>query len=161
MSRRVQKGRGAASNKDSRFLEHSRSDIDDGWFRDETDSTTSLATEKTRKILARNNSPDVPFSVSINPYKGCEHGCAYCFARPTHAYLDLSPGLDFETKIFAKPEAATLLKNELQDSRYKPEVIALGANTDPYQPLQLRSFCPSLFMSGAYGSVSPGRASRG
>lgn len=140
MSRRVQKGRGAASNENSRFLDHSRIDIDDGWYREEDDSgispKTQVFSDKTQKILARNNSPDVPFSVSINPYKGCEHGCTYCFARPTHAYLDLSPGLDFETKIFAKPEAARLLKNELQNPGYKPEVIALGANTDAYQPVE-------------------------
>lgn len=140
MTRQTKKGRGVASNENSRFLEYRTVEIDDGWHRGEDDINISPKTEvfneKTRKILTRNSSPDVPFSVSINPYKGCEHGCAYCFARPTHAYLDLSPGLDFETKIFAKPEAAALLKKELENPRYVPEVIALGANTDAYQPVE-------------------------
>ncbi|MGD8570579.1 MAG: PA0069 family radical SAM protein, partial [Gammaproteobacteria bacterium] len=89
-----------------------------------------------KNILIRNSSPDIPFNVSINPYKGCEHGCAYCYARPTHAYLDLSPGLDFETKIFAKPGAARLLSKAFDRPGYQPEVIAVGANTDPYQPVE-------------------------
>ncbi len=92
--------------------------------------------DKSRTILTRNNSPDIPFNVSINPYKGCEHGCAYCYARPTHAYLDLSPGLDFETRIYTKPDAAVLLRKAFDAPGYRPEVIALGANTDPYQPVE-------------------------
>src|SRR5262245_12012218 len=97
---------------------------------------TSVTPEKTRTILSRNDSPDVPFDRSINPYKGCEHGCVYCFARPTHSYLGLSPGLDSETRIFSKPDAARLLREELRRPGYRPEVIALGANTDPYQPVE-------------------------
>ena len=89
-----------------------------------------------RTIIARNDSPDIPFTQSINPYQGCEHGCIYCYARPTHAYLDLSPGLDFETKLFAKPNAAALLRAELAKPGYRCEPIALGANTDPYQPIE-------------------------
>ncbi len=97
---------------------------------------TVVSPDASRSILARNDSPDVPFSVSINPYRGCEHGCVYCFARPTHAYLGLSPGLDFETRIFSKPRAAELLRKEFLASRYQCEPIALGANTDPYQPVE-------------------------
>src|SRR5207253_533353 len=89
-----------------------------------------------RPILARNDSPDIPFTQSINPYQGCEHGCIYCYARPSHAYLDLSPGLDFETKLFAKPNAAALLRTELAHPGYRCEPIALGTNTDPYQPIE-------------------------
>lgn len=140
MAKQPKKGRGAVSNENSRFLQHTSVEFDDGWHRDEDEininPATQIFTDKSKKILTRNSSPDVPFSVSINPYKGCEHGCTYCFARPTHAYLDLSPGLDFETKIFAKPDAATLLKKELENPRYKPELIALGANTDAYQPVE-------------------------
>lgn len=97
---------------------------------------TEIFTEASKSILARNNSPDIPFNVSINPYKGCEHGCAYCYARPAHAYLDLSPGLDFETKIYTKPDAAALLREAFDKPSYRSEVIALGANTDPYQPVE-------------------------
>jgi DNA repair photolyase len=97
---------------------------------------TEVFVDRARTVLTRNDSPDVPFDVSINPYRGCEHGCAYCFARPSHAYLNLSPGLDFETKIFAKPEAAGLLARELAKPRYVCAPIALGTNTDPYQPLE-------------------------
>jgi len=139
MEKHSKKGRGAVSNENSRFLENTTVEIDDGWYREEDidiSPRTQIFTEKTKKILTHNSSPDVPFNVSINPYKGCEHGCAYCFARPTHAYLDLSPGLDFETKIFSKPDAARLLVTELQNPRYRPEVIALGANTDAYQPAE-------------------------
>jgi DNA repair photolyase len=98
--------------------------------------STTVTPEKTRTILSRNDSPDISFDRSINPYKGCEHGCVYCFARPTHSYLGLSPGLDFETKIFSKPDAARLLREELRRPGYRCEVIALGANTDPYQPVE-------------------------
>ena len=133
------KGRGIASNNASRFLEQHTENVDDGWYRD-TDGlsrpVTEVYTDHSKTILTRNTSPDIPFNVSINPYKGCEHGCAYCYARPTHAYLDLSPGLDFETKIHAKPDAAMLLEKAFDSPGYRPEVIALGANTDPYQPLE-------------------------
>lgn len=140
MERRHRKGRGSISNDNSRFVELSVEAVDDGWYQEDDALTKSVNTEifvdKSKTILTRNKSPDVPFNISINPYKGCEHGCAYCFARPTHAYLDLSPGLDFETKIFAKPDAAELLKKELESQRYQPQVIALGANTDAYQPIE-------------------------
>ncbi|MDZ7662634.1 PA0069 family radical SAM protein [Thiohalophilus sp.] len=131
------KGRGAGSNVVSRFVELKREAVDDGWEPAErTPLRTELFTDTSRTIISSNNSPDVPFTYSINPYKGCEHGCCYCFARPTHAYLDLSPGLDFESKIFAKPDAAGLLTKELGKHSYVPKVIALGANTDAYQPLE-------------------------
>jgi DNA repair photolyase len=140
MSKKGIKGRGIVSNTSSRFLKYSTAAIDDGWFNEPDDSTTRLATEvftdNSKSILSRNNSPDIPFDVSINPYKGCEHGCAYCYARPTHAYLDLSPGLDFETKIYTKPDAAALLREAFDKPGHQPKVIALGANTDPYQPVE-------------------------
>ncbi|MDO8878777.1 MAG: PA0069 family radical SAM protein, partial [Pseudolabrys sp.] len=99
---------------------------------------TTVQADATRKIITRNSSPDIGFDRSINPYRGCEHGCAYCFARPTHAYLGLSPGLDFESKLFVKPEAADLLERELASPNYSPKVIAIGTNTDPYQPIERR-----------------------
>ena len=140
MSQKSIKGRGVASNTSSRFLTCSTEAIDDGWFSDPEDSTprpaTKIFVEQSKTILSRNRSPDIPFNASINPYKGCEHGCAYCYARPTHAYLDLSPGLDFETKIYTKPDAAALLRKTFDKPSYRPEVIALGANTDPYQPVE-------------------------
>jgi DNA repair photolyase len=101
-----------------------------------TPITTTVTPETTRTIITRNDSPDVPFDLSINPYKGCEHGCIYCFARPTHAYLGLSPGLDFESRIFSKPDAAARLREQFAKPSYRPQVIALGANTDPYQPAE-------------------------
>jgi DNA repair photolyase len=97
---------------------------------------TTVTAEPARTILTANDSPDIPFDRSINPYKGCEHGCVYCFARPSHSYLDLSPGLDFETRIFSKPGAAKLLRETLRKPSYRCEVLALGANTDPYQPVE-------------------------
>lgn len=131
------KGRGVDSNAISRFSEYRREAVDDGWGPDEQSPLrTELLIDCSRTIISRNNSPDVPFTRSINPYKGCEHGCSYCFARPTHAYLGLSPGLDFESKIFAKPDAAVLLEKEFGKRRYIPDVIALGANTDAYQPIE-------------------------
>jgi len=136
-----QRGRGALDNPTSRFEAQRCVEADDGWDTIEAeapDLATVVQAELSRTILSTNTSPDVPFSQSINPYKGCEHGCVYCFARPTHAYLGLSPGLDFETRIFSKPEAARLLKKELSKPSYKPKVIALGANTDPYQPAERR-----------------------
>jgi DNA repair photolyase len=132
------KGRGTAYNPPVRFERESREAFDDGW--DEFDDTpppqTTLMRDATRSIIARNDSPDLSFDRSINPYRGCEHGCIYCFARPTHAYLGLSPGLDFETKIVFKPEAATLLEKELSKPGYIPQPIVLGSNTDPYQPVE-------------------------
>lgn len=131
------KGRGACDNPDSRFSAYSRESFDDGWTEDERAQVkTQHFTDASRSIISYNQSPDIPFDRSINPYKGCEHGCAYCFARPSHAYLDLSPGLDFETKIFSKPNAAELLADELAKPAYKVAPIALGVNTDAYQPLE-------------------------
>lgn len=134
------KGRGIVSNTGSRFLSRQTEEIDDGWYSDtEAEASrpaTEIFTDTSKTILTRNASPDIPFNVSINPYKGCEHGCAYCYARPTHAYLDLSPGLDFESRIYAKPDAAKLLRQAFDRPSYRPEVIALGANTDPYQPVE-------------------------
>lgn len=115
----------------------------DDWFADDADAPqhkTTVRPEHSKTILSRNQSPDVPFAVSINPYRGCEHGCVYCFARPTHAYLDLSPGLDFETQLIAKPDAPALLRKELAKRNYVCQPIALGSNTDPYQPVE-RSHC--------------------
>src|SRR5438876_5893686 len=99
---------------------------------------TTVTADATRKIIARNDSPDISFDRSINPYRGCEHGCVYCFARPTHAYLGLSPGLDFESKLFMKPNAPELLERELSAPDYSPKTIAIGTNTDPYQPIERR-----------------------
>lgn len=131
------KGRGAAGNPDPRFVDHTRETVDDGWEPQERSTLrTEVRIDSSRSIISYNRSPDVPFDRSINPYRGCEHGCAYCFARPTHAYLDLSPGLDFESKIFAKPNAARLLATELARPGYRPAPLALGINTDAYQPLE-------------------------
>jgi len=133
------KGRGAISNETGRYELHARVAIDDGWGPGEDGPAmprTTVGRDSSRSVIARNSSPDVPFDRSINPYRGCEHGCVYCFARPTHAWLGLSPGLDFETRLFAKPDAARLLEQELAQPGYEPEVIALGANTDPYQPAE-------------------------
>ena len=133
------KGRGAADNPQCRFERHGREPYDDGWER-KADEAPAPRTEVTlvqaRSIISRNNSPDIPFAQSINPYQGCEHGCIYCYARPSHAYLGLSPGLDFETKLFAKANAAQLLRAELSRPGYRCEVISIGANTDPYQPIE-------------------------
>ncbi len=137
---RAHKGRGAVSNQVGRFEAQARVAVDDGWEPDPEDELPTLRThvarDATRTIISRNESPDIPFTQSINPYRGCEHGCVYCYARPTHAYLGLSPGLDFETKLFAKPEAAMLLAAELRKPGYKPMAIAMGTNTDPYQPVE-------------------------
>src|SRR5262249_40267405 len=115
-----------------------REAIDDGWqnLEDLPPFKTEVQIEKPRTAITRNESPDIPFDRSINPYRGCEHGCIYCFARPTHAYMGLSAGLDFEAKLFAKPDAAKLLERELAKPGYKPRVIAIGTNTDPYQPIE-------------------------
>lgn len=135
------KGRGAASNPEGRFETSAREAFDDGWMRadePEPHPATQVTEEAARSIISRNDSPDVPFDQSINPYRGCEHGCIYCFARPSHAYLNLSPGLDFETKLFAKTNAAELLRAELAKPGYCCSPINLGANTDPYQPIERR-----------------------
>lgn len=137
------KGRGAGSNSRSRFEAWTREqeivDPDPGEVGTEpSNCKTSVTEQRARSIISRNTSPDIPFDQSINPYLGCEHGCVYCYARPTHAYLGLSPGIDFETKIFAKANAAELLRIELSKKSYTPALIALGANTDPYQPAERR-----------------------
>ena len=134
------RGRGAQSNASGRYEPMARIAFDDGWQSlDELPAfKTTVAVDATRKVIARNDSPDIGFDRSINPYRGCEHGCVYCFARPTHAYLGLSPGLDFESKLLVKPEAADLLARELSVPNYQPKVIAIGTNTDPYQPIERR-----------------------
>lgn len=136
----ARKGRGAVSNAAGRYETQGRVRIDDGWGTDPDAELpplrTTLQADSSRTVIARNDSPDIPFVQSINPYRGCEHGCVYCYARPTHAYLGLSPGLDFETKLFFKPDAAKLLAAELRKPGYKPMAIALGSNTDPYQPVE-------------------------
>ncbi len=136
---RPRKGRGAVSNRSGRFEAHERAAVDDGWDDPDDDLPplrTTLTVDSARTVITRNRSPDVPFDRSINPYRGCEHGCVYCFARPTHAFLGLSPGLDFETKLFYKPDAAALLEQELRRPGYAPRTIAMGTNTDPYQPTE-------------------------
>lgn len=132
------KGRGATLSPDNRYCDVQRELVDDGWFQNEQPDkvATQLLIDSARKIITYNQSPDVPFDRSINPYRGCEHGCVYCFARPTHAWLDLSPGIDFETKLFYKPEAPELLKKELAHKNYRPAPISLGINTDAYQPAE-------------------------
>src|SRR6267143_1421089 len=131
--------RGARSFVAGRFETVAREPFDDGWTPEEKDAAelqTSVTEERARSIISRNDSPDIGFSQSINPYRGCEHGCIYCYARPSHAYLELSPGLDFETKLFAKTNAAELLRAELSKPGYAPSPIAIGANTDCYQPIE-------------------------
>jgi len=130
--------RGACSNPDSRFLRQTRSPEASDWaFEDEpAEPETEVSFETAQTIISRNQSPDIPFDRSVNAYRGCQHGCAYCYARPTHAYMGLSPGLDFETKIIAKHNAAERLRHELSRPGYQPAPLALGANTDPYQPLE-------------------------
>ncbi|MEM9223039.1 MAG: PA0069 family radical SAM protein [Pseudomonadota bacterium] len=136
-------GRGASSNPHPRFEQHRTEAWNDGWdggsdSEGDRPLRTSITEEAPRKIITYNQSPDLGFDRSINAYRGCEHGCVYCFARPTHAYLGLSPGLDFETKLFAKPDAATLLRRELAAPSYRARTLALGTNTDPYQPIERR-----------------------
>ncbi len=128
------KGRGAADNPRGRFEKLARSREPEAEI--PTRPQTVVTLQRARSIITRNESPDIPFTQSINPYQGCEHGCIYCYARPSHAYLGLSPGLDFETRLFAKENAAELLREELSRPDYRCEVIALGANTDPYQPIE-------------------------
>ena len=135
------KGRGAASNSEGRFETTAREAVDDGWEREAEPAphpATTVNEERARSIISRNESPDIPFEQSINPYRGCEHGCIYCYARPSHAYLNLSPGLDFETKLFVKTNAAELLRAEWAKPGYRVSPINLGANTDPYQPIERR-----------------------
>ncbi len=134
------KGRGASSNRSGRYEREAREAFDDGWESAAEPlpgaHRTQVGVDQSRKVIARNDSPDIGFDRSINPYRGCEHGCVYCFARLTHAYLGLSPGLDFETRIFVKPDAARALRAELAQPRYRPDCLVLGANTDPYQPIE-------------------------
>lgn len=138
--RPLHKGRGSGMNPEGRFEPTVRQQVDDGWMTLETEEQIALRTqvseEFAKSVISRNSSPDVPFSYSVNPYRGCEHGCSYCFARPTHGYLNLSPGLDFETRLFAKVNAAQILERELSSARYECRTIALGTNTDPYQPVE-------------------------
>ncbi|MCW5746047.1 MAG: PA0069 family radical SAM protein [Alphaproteobacteria bacterium] len=152
LAARARKGRGAIGNPASRYDSQTTVAVDDGWgSADDRDAATAnphpddvdpprlattLTRDASRTIIARNTSPDVPFDRSINPYRGCEHGCIYCFARPSHAYLGLSPGLDFETRLLFKPDAAALLRQELAKKSYRCNVMAMGTNTDPYQPVE-------------------------
>jgi len=139
---RARKGRGAVGNATGRFEPYTRHRVDDGWRAgnplagDPPPLATTVTIDTSRTALARNDSPDIPFDRSINPYRGCEHGCVYCFARPTHAWLGLSPGLDFESKLFAKPQAPALLRKALRAKSYDCAPIAMGTNTDPYQPIE-------------------------
>lgn len=132
------RGRGSVSNRSGRFEATSLETVFDGWERDDDlpPLRTEVTVDRSRSIISSNASPDLPFTRSINPYRGCEHGCAYCFARPTHAWLGLSPGLDFETRLTAKPGAPALLRKALARRGYRPEPIAIGTNTDPYQPIE-------------------------
>lgn len=136
------KGRGSLSNDNSRYEQHARVAFDDEWMQPKEEDAslpaTTVSMETAKSIITRNESPDIPFDRSINPYRGCEHGCIYCYARPSHAYLNHSPGLDFETKLYAKGNAAQLLRAELSKPSYQPRFIALGTNTDPYQPIERR-----------------------
>ena len=135
------RGRGAQSNASGRYEAEARVVFDDGWQSlDELPAfKTSVEIDTARKVITRNDSPDIGFDRSINPYRGCEHGCVYCFARPTHAYLGLSPGLDFESRLYAKPDAPAMLAKELAAPDYEPRMIAIGTNTDPYQPIERES----------------------
>ena len=132
------RGRGATSNRSGRFEVEAHEPFDDGWQSAQSLApfATEVQLERARRIVTYNQSPDIAFDRSINPYRGCEHGCIYCYARPSHCFLGLSAGLDFETKLFAKPDAAALLRRELAAPGYQPQAIALGANTDPYQPIE-------------------------
>jgi DNA repair photolyase len=132
------RGRGAVTNPSGRYEPHAKVAFDDGWqsLEELPPFKTYVTEERARKIISRNESPDIGFDRSINPYRGCEHGCIYCYARPTHAYQGLSPGLDFESRLFVKPDAPELLVRELSDPSYRPRTIAMGTNTDPYQPIE-------------------------
>jgi DNA repair photolyase len=134
------RGRGAQSNASGRYEPLARAAFDDGWqsLEELPPFQTTVTVDDTRKVITKNDSPDLSFDRSINPYRGCEHGCIYCFARPTHAYLGFSPGLDFESRLFVKPNAPELLERELSAPGYVPRTIAIGTNTDPYQPIERR-----------------------
>src|SRR6187401_2422466 len=140
IARERRRGRGTLSNVSGRYEPIARIAFDDGWqsLEELPPFATTVSVDSTRKIVTRNQSPDIGFDRSINPYRGCEHGCVYCFARPTHAFLGLSPGLDFESKLLAKPDAPELLERELSAKGYVPRTIAIGTNTDPYQPIEKR-----------------------
>ncbi|HXX50576.1 MAG TPA: PA0069 family radical SAM protein [Xanthobacteraceae bacterium] len=140
VERERRRGRGTLSNASGRYETLARVAFDDGWqgLDELPPFKTTVTVDSTRKVVTRNDSPDIAFDRSINPYRGCEHGCVYCFARPTHAYLGLSPGLDFESKLFMKPNAPELLERELSSPDYSPKIIAIGTNTDPYQPIERR-----------------------
>src|SRR6266508_5958706 len=138
VDRERRRGRGAHSNASGRYEPVARIAFDDGWksLEDLPPFETKVTEERARKIITRNESPDISFDRSINPYRGCEHGCVYCFARPNHAYMGLSPGLDFESKLLMKPDAPELLERELSATNYPPRTIAIGTNTVPYQPIE-------------------------
>jgi len=133
-------GRGALSNPAGRFERQQLEAVDDGWYQDEVPDSipTTLEPDRARAVISTNDSPDIPFEQSINPYRGCSHACPYCYARPSHAYLGLSPGLDFETRLFYKADAAKVLEEQLARPQYVCKPIMLGANTDPYQPVEKR-----------------------
>ena len=133
-------GRGALSNPPGRFDKQQLEQVDDGWYQDEVPDSipTTLEPDRAREVITTNDSPDVPFEQSVNPYRGCSHACPYCYARPSHAYMGLSPGLDFETRLFYKADAAKLLEEQLARPGYVCKSITLGANTDPYQPVERR-----------------------
>ena len=136
---RPHKGRGAASKPAGRFQTVTHEPVDDGWRETDTQAPplrTEVAVDASRSAITWNDSPDLPFDRSINPYRGCEHGCVYCYARPSHAYWDLSPGLDFESRLLMRPEVPRLLEKELADPDYRCAPMALGTNTDPYQPIE-------------------------
>ncbi len=138
VDRERRRGRGTLSNASGRYEPSARIAFDDGWrsIEELPSFETTVTVETARKIITRNDSPDIGFDRSINPYRGCEHGCVYCFARPTHANMGLSAGLDFESKLFVKPDAPELLEREISEPKYTPRVIAIGTNTDPYQPIE-------------------------
>ena len=139
MKHEVAKGRGATLQIEGRFESVARERVHDGWGTVDKELPpfrTTVTVEKAKSVIQRQNSPDLPYDYSVNTYRGCEHGCIYCYARPSHGYLNLSPGLDFETKLFAKPDAAELLRTELAKASYQCSPIALGSNTDPYQPIE-------------------------
>jgi DNA repair photolyase len=140
ITRERRRGRGALSNAAGRYEPRASIVFDDGWqtLEDLPPFRTTVSLDSARRIITRNESPDISFDRSINPYRGCEHGCVYCYARPTHAYLGLSAGLDFESKLFVKPDAPHLLERELSAADYEPRTIAIGTNTDPYQPIERR-----------------------
>jgi len=138
IGRKAFKGRGALSNPPGRFERQDIEEAHDGWYEEEQPNSiaTTVEPDHARAVISRNDSPDIPFEQSINPYRGCAHGCIYCYARPSHAYMGLSPGLDFETRLFYKADAGKVLEQELANPRYVCKPITIGANTDPYQPVE-------------------------